>query len=104
MMRETVANISKFTLFDILFDRIEWFLFGNLHFRICPPWNFDDHVKDTVIGISEEGHIVKSRNDATVVFDINTMFLASDVVSTLDRLAVLLTKCVGAANDARSVF
>ena len=74
MMRETIADETKFPLFDILFDRIESFFFGNLHLGVGPSRNFDDHVEDTGILISKERNVVEGRNGNAVLFQINAMF------------------------------
>lgn len=59
-MREAVAHETQPALLDILLDRIEGFLLGNLHFGIRPSRDLDDHVENTVVQISEQGNIMES--------------------------------------------
>jgi hypothetical protein len=58
-MGEAVANVTKFSVFDILFDRIEWFLFGDFHFSVRPARDLNDHIENTIVGISKKRNIVE---------------------------------------------
>jgi len=51
MVRETVANKTKFALFDVLLDRVEGLLLGYLHFGVGPARHFDDHIQDAIVAI-----------------------------------------------------
>jgi hypothetical protein len=74
MMREAIADESKFTALDILFDRVKGFLFGDFHLCVGPAGYLDDHVQDSIVTICEEGDIVKGRDDIPVLFDEDSMF------------------------------
>ena len=41
----------QFTILDILLDGVEWFLGGDFHLGVAPPWDLDNHVE--VFSISE---------------------------------------------------
>lgn len=58
MMREAVANVTQSTLLDVLLDGVEGLFFADLHFSVSPARNFDDHVEDAVILVSEERDVV----------------------------------------------
>ncbi len=58
MMGEAVANVTQSTLLDILLDGVEGLFFRDLHFSVSPARNFDDHVEDAVVLVSEEGNVV----------------------------------------------
>ena len=58
MMGETVANVTQSTLLDILLDGVEGLFFTDLHFSVSPAGNFDDHIEDAIVLVSEEGDIV----------------------------------------------
>ena len=62
MMGETVANVAQSTLLDILLDGVEGLFFTDLHFSVGPAGNFDDHVEDPVVLVSEEGDVVPWAN------------------------------------------
>ena len=51
VVRETVADKTKFALFDVLLDRIEGFLLGYFHFGVGPARHFDDHIQDAIVAI-----------------------------------------------------
>ena len=58
MVGEAVANVTQSTLLDILFDGVEGLFFRDLQFGVGPAGNFDNHVEDAVVLVSEEGDIV----------------------------------------------
>jgi len=55
---EAVANVTQPTLLDILLNWVEGLFFRDLHFGIGPAGDFDDHVEDAIVLVSEEGDIV----------------------------------------------
>lgn len=73
VVREAVADESKFALFDILLDRIEGFLLGDLHFGVGPTRDFDDHIQDTIVPICKQGDIMEGGDDIAILFDIHAM-------------------------------
>jgi hypothetical protein len=74
VMREAVADITQATFLDVLLNRIERFLFGYFHLCVGPSRNFDNHVQDTIVLISEKRDVVKRRHDGSILFDENTVF------------------------------
>lgn len=44
VVRKAVANVSEFSLLDILFDGVEGLFLGSLHFGVGPAGDLDDHV------------------------------------------------------------
>ena len=91
MVRETIADIPKFTFFHILFYWIKQFFFGNLikstkkhysqfqlllsnffethlHFSICPPRNFHDKIQNGLVLIRKQGNIMPRRNYLAISF------------------------------------
>jgi len=60
---EAVAHVTEPSLFDVLFDRVERLLLGDLHLGIGPPRDFDDHVEDAILLISVERNVMERRDD-----------------------------------------
>jgi len=87
VVREAVANVSQPTLLNILLDWVEGFLLGDLHLRVGPARDLNDHVEDAIVLVSEERNVVEGRNNGSVLFNEHTMF-----------------KSVGRANKARGVL
>ena len=73
MVGETVANIAQLATLNVLLDGIEGLFLRNLHLRICPAWNFDNHIEDAVIAVSEERDVVERRDDIAVLLKIGTV-------------------------------
>jgi len=84
---EAVTDEAKTTFFDILFNGVETLLLRDLHLRVCPSGNLNDHVEDTKVLISEEGDIMERRYDISVLLDVNTVL-----------------KGMGSANETRGVL
>jgi hypothetical protein len=59
MMREAVTDEAQAALFDVLFDGIEWLLLRDLHLRIGPTRDLNDHVEDTIALVGKKRNIVK---------------------------------------------
>jgi len=59
VVREAVANEAQTALLDVLLDRVKGFLLGDLHLRVGPARDLDDHVEDAVALVSEEGNVVE---------------------------------------------
>ena len=74
MVGEAVPHEAQSTLFNILFDRIELFLFGNFHLGVGPTGNFDYHVEDTLVLVGEKRDVMERRDDTSILLDINAMF------------------------------
>jgi hypothetical protein len=53
-MRETIPYIAQFTLFNVLFNRIVTFVFGNFFFGIRPSWDFNNHIEDLGLAVGDE--------------------------------------------------
>lgn len=87
VVRETVANVSQPAFLDILLDRIEGLLLGDLHLCIGPARNLDDHIENAIVLVSEERNVVEGRDDGSVLLNEHTML-----------------KSVGRASKARGVL
>lgn len=74
MVGEAVSDEAQSTFFDVLFDRIKEFLFGNFHLGVGPAGNLDYHVEDTLVLIGEERDVVERRDDVSILLDVNAMF------------------------------
>jgi hypothetical protein len=59
---EAVADETKLALLDVLLDRVQKLLLGDLHLAIGPSWDFDNHVEDSLGLIGVEGNIVEWRD------------------------------------------
>ena len=59
MVGKAVPDEAQSTFFNVLFDRIEYFLFGNFHLSIGPAGDLDYHVEDTLVLIGEERDVVE---------------------------------------------
>ena len=53
MVGEAVPDKAQSAFFNVLFNGIEYFLFGNFHLSIGPAGNLDDHVEDALVLIGE---------------------------------------------------
>jgi hypothetical protein len=73
VVREAVANEAKLALLDILLDRVEGLLLGDLHLRVGPARDLDDHVEDAIALVSEERNVMEGRDDRAVLLDEDTM-------------------------------
>jgi hypothetical protein len=74
MVGEAVSNETQAALLDVLFDGVESLLFGDLQLGIGPTRDLNNHVEDAIVGVCEEGDVVKGRDDGVVVlFDIYAM-------------------------------
>ena len=90
---EAVANETQTALLDVLFDRIEWLLLGDLEFSVGPAGDFDNHIEDTIALVCKERNVVEGGDDGSVLFWIYAMFwqelvsqLATDVREILRNL------------------
>ena len=93
-MGEAIADIAKLALLDILFDWVQFLLFGNLkvlvqqqwlqewngrvmmtylHFGISPAWNLHNHVKNGLLLIGVQGDVMKGRQWDTILFNVDAM-------------------------------
>ena len=80
VMREAVPHKAETTTLDILLDRIEGLLFGDLHLSVGPSGDFDDHIEDTGVLVGEERDIVEARHDAAILLDENAVLCRSDQI------------------------
>jgi hypothetical protein len=74
VVRETVSNVSQSTFFNILLDRVELLLLGDLHLGVGPARDFDDHVEDTLALVGEEGDVMEGRDGGAICFDVDAVF------------------------------
>ena len=63
MVREAVADVAKTALLDILLDGVEGLTGGDLHLRVGPAWDLDDHIEDTLVLVGEERDVMEGRDD-----------------------------------------
>jgi hypothetical protein len=66
---EAVAHVAEATLLDVLLDRIEGLLLGDLHLRVCPARDFDDHVENRLALVGKERNVMEGRNDLSILLD-----------------------------------
>jgi len=71
---EAVAHKAQPALLDVLLDGVHELVFGDLHLRVRPAGDLDDHVEDAIVLISEEWDVVERRHDTAVVLHINSVF------------------------------
>lgn len=74
MVGEAVSNVAQLSLLDVLLDRVEGLFLANLHFGVGPARNLDDHIEDTIVGVSEEGDVVEWRDNGAILLDVDAMF------------------------------
>ena len=74
MVREAVANVAETILLDVLLDWVERLAGGDLHLRIRPTGDLNDHVEDTLVLVGEERDVVEGGNDLAILLDENTVF------------------------------
>lgn len=66
---EAVAYKTELALLDILLDGVEELLLGDFHLGVGPAGNFDDHVHDTHILVSEQRDIMERRHWLAILLD-----------------------------------
>lgn len=66
---EAVADEAETTLLDILLDRIEGLLLGDLHLGVGPARDLDNHVEDAIALVGEKRNVVEGRDDLAVLLD-----------------------------------
>jgi hypothetical protein len=87
VVRETVADKTQFASLDILLDGVERLLLGDLHLRVGPARNFNDHVEDPLVLIGEEGDVMEGRENGPILLDVNTMLCS--VRSSVKRIVFI---------------
>ena len=73
VIRETVADVAQLSLLDVLLDGVEGLLLGDLHLRVGPARDLNNHVQDAIVLVGEEGDVVEGRDDAAVLLDEHTV-------------------------------
>lgn len=93
---ETVADIPQLAFLNVLLDGVEGLLLGDLHLRVGPTGNFDDHVEDAIVLISEERDVVERRHDRAILLDVNAMLCFT--ISLINEVAMrnFLPRVLGA--------
>ena len=83
---EAVTDVAQPTLLDVLLYRIERLLLGDLHLGVGPARDFNDHVEDAIVRISEQRDVVPGRDGSTLLLDEHTVLLdnACEEISELD--------------------
>lgn len=73
VVREAVAHKTQAALLDVLLDRVERLLLRDLHLRVRPARDLDDHVQDPVVLVREERDVMEGRDDRAIMFDEHPM-------------------------------
>lgn len=73
LVGKAVANVSKLALLDVLLDRVEELLLGDLKLSIGPPRNLNNHVQDGLLLIGIEGNIVEGGDGNAILLDVDTV-------------------------------
>jgi hypothetical protein len=73
-MGEAVTDEAEAALFDILFDGVEGLLLGNLHLRVSPTRDLDDHVEDAIALVGKKRNVMKRGHDGIVMLDEHSVF------------------------------
>ena len=63
---EAVADVTQAALLNVLLDGVEGLLLGDLHFRVGPARDLDDHVQDAIVLVGEERNVVEGGDDGLV--------------------------------------
>lgn len=66
---EAVADVAETTLLDVLLDGVERLAGGDLHLRVGPAGDLDDHVEDARVLVGEEGDIVEGGDDGAILLE-----------------------------------
>lgn len=70
---ETVAHETEAALLDVLLDGVHRLLLRDLHLRVRPAGDLDDHVEDAVVLVGEEGDVVEGGDDIAALLDEDAM-------------------------------
>ena len=70
---EAVADVTQTALLHVLLDGVEGLLLGDLHLRVGPARDLNNHVQDAIVLVGEEGDVVEGRDDAAVLLDEHTV-------------------------------
>lgn len=73
LVGKAVANVSKLALLDVLLDRVEELLLGDLKLSISPSRNLNNHVQDGLLLVGIEGNIVEGGDGNAILFDVDTV-------------------------------
>jgi len=73
LVGETIADVAKLALLDVLLDGVQVFFLANLHLCVGPPWDLNNHVEESLLLIGIERNIVEWRNWDTISLDVDTM-------------------------------
>lgn len=74
MVGEAVADEAQTTLLDVLLDRVEGLLLGDLHLRVAPAGDFNDHVEDAIALVGEKRDVVEGGDNLAILLDEDAMF------------------------------
>lgn len=78
---EAVADEAQLAALDVLLDGIEGLFFRDLHLRVGPTGDLDDHVQDALGLVGEERDVVEGRDNGAILLDIDAVFCSIDKVS-----------------------
>jgi len=73
---EAVANKAQLALLDVLLDRVEGLLLGDLHLGVGPAGDLDNHVENAVALVGEEGNVVEGGDDVAILLDKDAVVCA----------------------------
>jgi hypothetical protein len=71
---EAVPDVAELATLDVLLDGVEGFLRCDLHLRVGPAGDLNDHVTDALVLVGEEGDVVEGRDDRAILLDVDAMF------------------------------
>lgn len=83
---EAVANVAELALLDVLLDRVEGLLLRDLHLRVGPARDLNDHVENAIILVGEKRNVMEGRNDRAVLLDEDAMLWTIADISVRDHL------------------
>jgi len=73
LVGETIADVAKLALLDILLNGVQRFFLADLHLCVGPPWDLNNHVEESLLLIGIERNIVEWRNYVAISLDVDTM-------------------------------
>jgi len=74
VVREAVPDVAQLATFNVLLDGVEGLLGCDLHFRVGPAGDLNDHIEDALVLVGKEGDVVEGRNDRAILLNVDTMF------------------------------
>ena len=70
---EAVPHETESVFLYVLLDGVEGLVLGDLHLRVGPAGDLDDHVQDAIVLVGEEGNVVERGDDSAVALREDTV-------------------------------